>query len=129
MALKNYDTQNWPKEDKAKFVKSGVKSPNSDNEMLVVMPLEAHPQMKGFYKAIDPADNWQGWVEYNPAATPAPTPTPAETAKSAWLSKYVRLQKLLSGVKNGIIAANDTRISTLQGELLADFKDEYLDIL
>lgn len=73
--LKNYqDQQDMKPISIEKYIKSGVKSPNSDREMLIVSPLERHPQIQTLYKAIDPGVKatkkgekdepiWIGWVE------------------------------------------------------------------
>lgn len=59
--------------------------------------------------------------------TPTPKPTQAELDAAAWFDRYGKLQALQRLANHGLILPTDTRITTLQTRLKADWLNAYLD--
>ena len=70
--LKKYQDQSLHTTQEDEYIPSGIQSPNTEAEMMIVLPLQEHPELKGLYKAIDPTDGWTGWVEYQRPVLEAP---------------------------------------------------------
>lgn len=104
--LKNYNTHTTKGMKLIGTIKSGVKSGDSNAEMMIVEPLIQHPEIKGLYRAVDPDTGWKGWVEYTPPApTPTPTapPTPADQAREDYESKLRNLMTMKEELDLGVI--------------------------
>lgn len=123
--LIEYQEQEKHKPNDQKTVPSGVKSPNSEREMLVVLPLVEHPQIKGLFKAIDPGTKsekpWIGWVEYTPETSQKPEPTKAEKEKKSKQMTYeIKLASLIEKkqlVDLGVITEIEAGLDILRGEI------------
>lgn len=128
--LKDYQQQDSHKPVVQNTVKSGVKSPNSDREMLVILPLERHPQISTLYKAIDPGTKdekpWFGWVEYTPP-TPEKEPDPqpeSEKDKFRRLCTQYRERKYLLDL--GLFTEEELGMPELAAEIKQLYKLEYV---
>ena len=94
MPLKTYTTEQKRIETPTEYLASGVKSPNSDREMQIILPIQKHPEVKGLVRAVDihPEDvkkNWNGWVPYEePKPAPKPIdPEPVTTPEALAIEK------------------------------------------
>lgn len=113
--LKKYDST----EKKSKLegtIPSGWESGDTKNEMMIVEPLIAHPEIAGLYRAIDPETGWRGWVEYTPPL-PDPTQTPGEISKEREFeileNKIAKAKRL---VDLGILTSEEADLATLQAQ-------------
>lgn len=131
--LKNYEEQ-FTETVEFKTIKSGVASPETKEgeakrEMEILTPIEHHPQLKGFVKAIDPETKWIGWVKYEPTVeTPeAPVLTPEQQAQVDWFKSLARYRSLVRGNELGILnKAMQDELALLKTSLSETIKDEYI---
>lgn len=117
--LKDYDKQTAKKTLKG-TIPSGIKSGDSEAEMMVVEPLIKHPEIAGLYRAVDPDTGWKGWVEYAPPTPPSSIPpelTPEQIKRGEYQDKLSELRKKKQLVDLGVI--QDSSIDTLRAEVLA----------
>lgn len=118
MTLIKYDTQAIVE---LKTIPSGVKSPDSTSEMMIVKPIVKHPELEGLVKAIDPITKWEGWVKYEEpiVITPAAEPTQEETDKLniEYLLDKLRLKAEL--VNLGVVTEEETDIKSLRTQIKA----------
>ena len=130
MALKKYG-----KDQKTEInatIKSGVESGDSGKELMIVEPIEKHPEMPVLVRAVDPITKWKGWVKYTPSEPdpePDPEPTQKEIEAKEFAGKLHKLDGYMVGVEMGIINENDSRIITLRDELKTKFRPEYINLL
>lgn len=121
--LIDYQKQEKHKPADAQTVPSGVKSPNSEREMRVIIPLVQHPEIKGLYKAIDPGTKtekpWTGWVEYTPPTIEPdekPKPTALQLKQELYAKNLNLLKKRFELIDLGVITKEEANLPTLQAE-------------
>jgi hypothetical protein len=128
MALVDYNKQ---EEQQTEYLPSGVRSPDSDSEMMVIKPFRRNEN--GKYRAVDLETGWRGWVEFTPPAPPVkppvvkPPPTQEELDKRDFMEGYVILSKMKIAVDQGLMSQEDYDIEL--AKLKAKFKTDYLSDL
>jgi hypothetical protein len=101
---------------------SGVKSPNSDREMQVILPLISHPELPGLVKALDvdpeSGKQWTGWVKYSePPAVVVPKEPEVESAMSKYMRALTKLEQDMKLVKLGVFGESELLINDQRAAL------------
>ncbi len=128
--LKKYETHTTKSLNLSGTIKSGVKSGDSENELMMIEPLIKHPEIEGLYRAIDLKTKWKGWVEYEPEQKPPISKVEPSVIKDdpvdtyhQMLDEYKRKKQL---VDLGIFEESKLGLSALRDKIKANFKEEYL---
>jgi len=111
--LKKYETHTTKTLKLKGTIPSGVKSGDTDKELMVVEPLIEHPEIKGLYRAVDPDTGWKGWVEYTPEET-STTPTPLENKQRQLSDLMDQIKQKQELVDLGILTATEANLSSLK---------------
>ena len=123
MELKKYEEHTTKTGNLTGTIKSGVKSGNSDVEMMIVEPLIKHPEIEGIYRAVDPDTGWKGWVEYKPPVEEVEVaPKEEKINQLNDLRREFRQKKEL--VDEGNFSATELGLPALRNEI----KTLYLEI-
>lgn len=121
--LKEYKNQKHGKLDMTNFIPSGVESGDSKSELLIIVPLIKHPELKDTYRAIDPDTGWLGWVDYVPSITNTTKPTTQQTQQQKDRTEYEDKLSILKKKKDlldlGVITDHEANLEQLRKDIKA----------
>lgn len=131
--LKRYETVN--KKPVLETIPSGVKSRDSENELVIPRPIKWHPEIKGHARALDPETGWRGWVPYTepqpkvqpkPKPKPKPKPNRDQIKQRDWRRKRAFLREMLDLVELGVFTEEEAGIADLREDVKKGFNVGYL---
>lgn len=110
MALIDYDKQTEVEKVQG-TINSGVKSGDSENELMILEPLQKHPEIEGLYRAMDNETGWMGWTKYSPPVVPVePAPEPVPTDQEKFNNALGKFRTLKEMVDAGVLTATEAKL-------------------